>query len=54
MFLWWKKYSNCDLELAESTWQWTSNGKSTWDNSLVFGKAQKRDKIFKELLNDDQ
>jgi hypothetical protein len=37
MFLWWKYYSNEDLEKAESTWGWvdSTTRKSTWDKSVL-------------------
>jgi hypothetical protein len=37
MFLWWKYYSNEDLEKAESTWGWVDSktNQSTWDKSVI-------------------
>jgi hypothetical protein len=50
MFLWWKNYSDCDIEKAEKTWPWkTSDGKSTWDNSLLKSKAVERNKKLEKL-----
>jgi hypothetical protein len=37
MFLWWKYYSNEDLEKAESTWGWINydTKESTWNKNLL-------------------
>lgn len=35
MFLWWKIYSNKDLEKAERTWGWKSKGVSTWNKNYL-------------------
>ena len=48
MYLWWKHYSDSDLEKARKTWNWTSNGKSTWYESYI-NTREKRDKLLKQL-----
>lgn len=37
MYLWWKYYSNEDLEKAESTWGWinSTTKKSTWNKNFI-------------------
>lgn len=48
MYLWWKYYSDEDLEKARKTWAWTSGGKSTWDETYI-DIQNKRDKLLKKL-----
>jgi hypothetical protein len=48
MYLWWKYYSDKDLEKARKTWPWTRNGKSSWDESFI-NTLEKRDKLLKKL-----
>lgn len=37
MYLWWRYYSDCDIEKAEKTWGWVDGQTklSTWDKSLL-------------------
>lgn len=37
MYLWWKYYSDCDIEKAEKTWGWVDaeTGISTWDRTML-------------------
>ena len=37
MYLWWKYYSDCDIEKAEKTWKWVDakTDLSTWDKDLL-------------------
>lgn len=37
MYLWWKYFSDCDIEKAEKTWGWVDaeTEVSTWDKSLL-------------------
>lgn len=44
-WLWYKKYSDGDLEKAEKTWPWTSmtNNKSTWNLTIP---TKTENKIF--------
>lgn len=48
MFLWWKHWSDKDLDKAKSTWPWVHKGKSTWDDNLV-SKAYHRNNQLKKL-----
>lgn len=37
MYLWWKYFSDCDIEKAENTWQWINSETklSTWDKNFL-------------------
>lgn len=48
MYLWWKNYSDKDLERARKTWPWKINGKSSWNEGYI-NTSQKRDKILEKL-----
>lgn len=48
MFLWWKNWSDKNIDKAKSTWSWVNNNKSTWDDTVV-SKAYDRNKKLKKL-----
>jgi hypothetical protein len=48
MYLWWKYYSDENLEKARETWSWYNNGKTTWKQSYI-NIQNKRHKLLKEL-----
>jgi hypothetical protein len=51
MILWYLKYSNKDIKVAEETWTWQSDGKSTWDKkNILYSLEDERDKKLKKLL----
>lgn len=49
MYLWWKYYSDEDIVKAEKTWPWRSEGKSTWDRSMLKDIAIERNKKLEKL-----
>lgn len=49
MYLWWKYYSDEDIVKAEKTWPWSSEGKSTWDRSMLKDIAIERNKKLEKL-----
>jgi hypothetical protein len=53
MILWYLNYSNKDIKVAEETWEWQSDGKSTWDKkNISYSLKDERDKKLKKLLYD--